>query len=327
MYQAFLLYNNLKRYIYHQIIASRVDRVRHIINKKKTFWLLIIVILVVVSANKSGFFDFNLTKTLSMYNSDDYASKYIYVLNRENKSAEYEKNPKSMAYPASLTKIITAIVALEHIDDLSAVAPIDVDAYREMVAKNSSMAGFYGREEVTYRDLLYGTILSSGGEAANSLAVNVAGSVEDFVRLMNEKASELGLKDTHFMNPEGLHHKHQYTTACDMAKLLDYALDNGHFRAIFTKKTFNTTPTVDHPNGITLQSTVLSKLNGLSQEGFEIIGGKSGTTYEAGECWATLGVKEGREYICIVMGAPLKDISNPDMAQIDDSIKLYEQIK
>jgi len=112
-----------------------------------------------------------------------------------------------------------------------------------------------------------------------------------------------------------------------MAKLLDYALDNGDFRAIFTKKTFKTTSTMDHPNGIVLKSTVLSKLAGISEEGFEIVGGKSGTTYEAGECWATLGIKEDREYICIVMGAPLKDISNPDMAQIDDTIKLYKRIK
>lgn len=76
-----------------------------------------------------------------------------------------------------------------------------------------------------------------------------------------------------------------------------------------------------------LKSTVLSRLDEVNQKGFEIIGGKSGTTYEAGECWATLGVKEGREYISIVMGAPLKDISNPDRAQIADSIKLYKQIK
>lgn len=298
---------------------------------KKFFRRLVIIIillfLIVTLKNKSSYASFNLGKFLNVFKSDDYASRYIYVLDREDKTSQYDKNSKTKAYPASLTKIMTTIVALEHIDDLSAVAPIDVDTYREMVANNSSMAGFYGREAVTYRDLLYGTILSSGGEAANSLAINVAGSVEDFVHLMNEKASELGLEDTHFTSPEGLHDKDQYTSAYDMAKLLDYALDNGDFRAIFTKMTFKTTPTVDHPDGIVLKSTVLSKLDGVPQGSFEIIGGKSGTTYEAGECWATLGIKEDREYICIVMGAPLKDISNPDGAQIDDTIKLYERIK
>jgi D-alanyl-D-alanine carboxypeptidase (penicillin-binding protein 5/6) len=298
---------------------------------KKIFKRLMIIIvalfLIATLKNKSSFLDFNLAKFLNVFNSDNYASRYIYVLDRENKSVEYEKNSRRRAYPASLTKIMTTIVALEHIDDLSAVAPIDVGTYKKMVANNASMAGFYGREAVTYRDLLYGTILSSGGEAANSLAINVAGSAQDFVQLMNEKASELGLKDTHFTSPEGLHNKDQYTSAYDMAKLLDYALDNGDFRAIFTKRTFRTTATADHPDGIILESTVLSKLDGISEEGFKIIGGKSGTTYEAGECWATLGVKGDHEYICIVMGAPLKDISQPDMAHRDDSIKLYERIK
>jgi D-alanyl-D-alanine carboxypeptidase (penicillin-binding protein 5/6) len=192
---------------------------------------------------------------------DEYDSKYIYVENRTSKSEVIKKNHKVKTCPASLTKIMTTIVALEHIEDLSTIAPVDVDTYKEMVNNNSSMAGFYGKEQTTYRDLLYGTILSSGGEAANSLAINIAGSVENFVKLMNNKASELGLHDTHFVNPEGLHDKNQYTTAYDMAKLLDYALDNGHFRAIFTKETFNTTSTLDHPGGIVLQSTVLSKLH------------------------------------------------------------------
>lgn len=112
-----------------------------------------------------------------------------------------------------------------------------------------------------------------------------------------------------------------------MAKLLDYALGNGDFRAIFTKKEFITTKTLDHPNGINLKSTVLSRLEGIHQDGFEIIGGKSGTTSKAGQCWATLGIKNNQEYICIVMGAPLDDISNPDMRQRDDTIKLYKRVK
>lgn len=258
--------------------------------------------------------------------SSDYSSKYICVLNRENKDIEYEENQNKKAYPASLTKIMTTIVALEHIEDLSAVAPIDVETYKVMISNNSSMAGFYGNEKVTYRDLLYGTMLSSGGESANSLAIHVAGSTENFVKLMNEKAKELNLKNTNFINPEGFHDKKQYTTAFDMAKLLDYALDDGDFRAIFTKEAFKTTSTIDHPDGIVLESTVLSKLNGISQEGFSIMGGKSGTTSEAGQCWATLGIKNENEYITIVMGAPLNDLSDPDMKHREDTIKLYEKI-
>ena len=257
----------------------------------------------------------------------DYESKYICVMDRENKAIIYEKNLKNKAYPASLTKIMTTIVALEHIEDLSAIAPIDIESYRDMVEQNSSMAGFFGKEQVTYRDLLYGTMLPSGGEAANSLAINVAGNIENFVEMMNEKAAELKLENTHFTSPEGFHDKDQYTTAYDMAILLDYALENGHFKAIFTTDSYETTKTLDHPNGITLKSTVLSKLDETNQDGFTIIGGKSGTTYEAGQCWATLGIKDDYEYIVIAMGVPLNDISNPDLKQRDDTIKLYSRIK
>lgn len=258
---------------------------------------------------------------------DEYESEYICVMSREDGTIEYEKNLNDKAYPASLTKIMTIIVALEHIEDLSDIAQVDSDSYKKMVAKNSSMAGFYGNEQVTYRDLLYGTMLPSGGEAANSLAIHVAGNTDNFVDMMNEKAEELELKNTHFTSPEGFHNPDQYTTAYDMAILLDYALENGHFEAIFTKDSYQTTETLDHPNGITLESTVLSKLNETNQDGFTIIGGKSGTTSEAGQCWATLGIKDGHEYIVVVMGSSLNDISNPDLKQRDDTIKLYSRIK
>ncbi|MBA4700672.1 MAG: D-alanyl-D-alanine carboxypeptidase [Ruminococcus sp.] len=259
--------------------------------------------------------------------NDRYTSPHIYLIDRETENVIYEKDAHSKTYPASLTKIMTAIVALENINDLSEITPIDAETYQNMVNQNASMAGFYSREEVTYRDLLYGTILSSGGEAANSLAIHVAGNVEGFVQMMNAKAIKLGLKDTHFTNPEGLHNKNQYTTAYDMAKLLDYALDNGHFKAIITKETFQTTSTPDHPDGLLLKSTVLKFLNKEEQNGFEIIGGKSGTTSEAGQCWATLGLVGNHEYISIVMGAPLEDINDPDQAQIADTLMLYENIK
>ena len=111
-----------------------------------------------------------------------------------------------------------------------------------------------------------------------------------------------------------------------MGKLLDYALNDGNFKAIFTKASFNTTATLDHPNGILLQSTVLTKLNGINQNGFEIIGGKSGTTYEAGQCWITLAIKNDVEYIAVLMGSKLDDVSNPSNKQIDDTLKIYGDI-
>ncbi len=275
-----------------------------------------------------GFLSFKDTLSSSAdFFEEEYNSEYIYVMNREDGSEVIKQNHKKKAYPASLTKVMTTLVALEHIEDLSEIAPVDIDSYREMVNQNASMAGFYGLEQTTYRDLLYGTILSSGGEAANTLAVRVAGSTEEFVDWMNNKATEIGLEDTNFTNPEGLHHRNQYTTAADMGKLLDYALNDGNFKAIFTKDSFQTTSTIDHPDGILLQSTVLSKLDAASQNGFQIIGGKSGTTAEAGQCWMTLGTKDEVEYIVVVMGSNFDDLSQPSNKHIDDTLKIYERIE
>lgn len=295
---------------------------------RKLFNFIVVMgIIVFVLFKLAEEYDFDVLGSMDVFKADSYTSEYIYMLDRETKDVQYEKNTHAEAYPASLTKMMTTLVALENIEDLSAPATIDEKTYKEMVENNASMAGFRSGESVTFRDLLYGTMLSSGGEAANSLAVHVSGSTEIFVQLMNERADEIGLKDTNFTNPEGLHDDNQYTTAHDMGTLVDYALDNGHFKALFTKESFQTAPTTEHPQGILLQSTVLSKLNGSEQEGFEILGGKSGTTHKAGESWATLGVKDEREYIVIAMGAPLKDISNPNWAQKADSLDLYKQIE
>lgn len=302
---------------------------------KKTLKISLVIflalLLIIVSTNKIGYKrNSDLPKVTEVFKPEvepEYISEYIYILDREDKTSKYEKNANEKAYPASLTKVMTVLVALEHIEDISQIAPVDVETYKRMVDENASMAGFYGRENTTFRDLLYGTMLPSGGEAANSLAINISGSIDEFVKLMNEKAIELGLKNTHFTNAEGLHDNNQYTTAKDMATLLDYALNNSDFKAIFTSKTFTTTQTPDHPEGIVLESTVLSELDNVEQNDFQIIGGKSGTTYEAGQCWITLGIKNNHEYITVVMGAPLIDIHSPDMSQMRDSLTLYKNLK
>lgn len=287
--------------------------------------ILVIALLFFIGSQVAGRVHIGLPGMLGGAPADGYASPHIYMTERGSGKIAYAKEAEAKAFPASLTKVMTVLVALEHIDDLSAAAPVDVETYQRMVAVNASMAGFYGRERVTYRDLLYGTMLPSGGEAANSLAVNIADSPDKFAVLMNEKAKATGMTGTHFVNPEGLHDPQQYTTAADMAKLLDHALDNRDFRAIFTRDQFQTTATADHPGGLLLRSTLLSSLAGAEQPGFEILGGKSGTTYEAGQCWATLAAIGDAEYITVVMGAPLGDISHPDFAQRQDTLALLHE--
>lgn len=251
----------------------------------------------------------------------DYASPYIYLMNRTTENTAYQKAASTRTYPAAFTQIMTAIVALEQIDDLT--KPVSIDSLA--ASSDSSMAVFFPEEVVTYEDLFYGMMLSSGEEAANSLAVNISGDTDSFVQLMNQKAAELKLHDTHFTNPDGLHDQDQYTIVSDMAILLDYSLDNELFKALFTAKSYITSSTTEHPNGIILHSPVFEQLQDQVQDGFNIIGGKSSITYEGGQNWATLRSIEDQEYITIVMGAPLEDIHNPSQPQITDTLNLYRK--
>lgn len=146
------------------------------------------------------------------------------------------------------------------------------------------MVGFYGRERVTYRDLLYETVLASGGKCACSLAVNTYGNTENFVKEMNKTAKDLNLKKTHFKNPEGLYEKGQYSSTRDIGILLKEAIKDENFRSIFTTVTYASSKTIDHPKGKFISSTVLLKLKNYDIDGFKIIGGKSGTTPKASLC-------------------------------------------
>lgn len=273
-----------------------------------------------ILANEEIKHDFYIYNTTIEY---DAHSNNVLVFNRETKKIKYQKNSEVKVYPASLTKIMTAIVAIENIKNFEDIVAIDKETYYQMLEKNSSMAGFAINELVSFNDLLYGTILSSGGEAANSLAVNVAGSVDAFVKLMNDKAQELDMTNTKFTNVEGLDDLNQYSSAKDMVKLLDYALDNRHFKEVFTSLNYQTSKTNYHPQGLTLTSTVFSHLVDFKNTDFTIIGGKSGTTFSAGYNWATLGIKNNIEYISVVMG------SFDDKSQtkhIEDTLNIFQLI-
>lgn len=257
---------------------------------------------------------------------EKFISKAVYLYNLTDDKEVLSKNENERLPMASLTKIMTVRVALKHIPDLAATAPVDTDAYHRAVDMNASMAGFRGGEATSYRDLLYATMLRSAGEAADSLAINISGSMDNFVAIMNQEAEDLGLKNTSYANADGMDDPKNYQSAKDCAMLIKDSLEDGNFRAIFTKRDFVTRPTLDHPDGVYLESTVLSHLKKYNQNGFEIIGGKSGTTDKAGLCWATLAEKNGKEYILVVMGVPYDDIDNLNDGQIEETLRIYESI-
>lgn len=284
---------------------------------KKVLTIIVIIIAIIIIKK--------IANPIDMFRSSNYNSKSIYVYNITDDKEVLGINENKRLYPASLTKIMTVTVALNCINNLSDMVSIDIDSYRELINENSSMAGFYGGETVTYRDLLYGAILESGGECAETLAVNLGGDRKSFVDKMNDKSRQIGLKDTNFKNPTGLDEKDQYSTAKDICMLIKSSLKDGNFRAIFTKEEYTSIQTEDHPNGVYMQSTVLKKLKDKNLENFTIIGGKSGTTNEAGRCWATLAIKNNKEYVVVVMGAQM-DNNDGEEGQIIDTIKILSEI-
>ena len=148
----------------------------------------------------------------------------VYNLNEDE--IVFEKNSNEVISIASLTKIMTTIVAIENIKNLDEKVTIKSRDFVTLYEEGASLAGFEVGQTVTYRDLLYGTFLPSGAEATQALAFNLTGSIESFVELMNQKATEIGLTNTHFANTTGLDNKDNYSTVVDVAKLLKYALKN-----------------------------------------------------------------------------------------------------
>ncbi len=205
-------------------------------------------------------------------------------------------------YPASLTKVMTLIVAVENIQDFSDTHLISAEMIDPMIEQHASRAGFAAGETPTVEQLLYGMILPSGADASLALAEYVAGSEEAFVALMNEKAEEMGLKNTHFTNVVGLHHEDHYSTAVDMGLILEYAIENETCKKILSEFQYQIPPTEYNPEGILLTSTMFSRMTGTEMPGVTIKGGKTGFTDEAGQCLMNFAEVNGKTYIMVLSG-------------------------
>lgn len=235
-----------------------------------------------------------------------------------------EKNSRQKIYPASLTKIMTTIVAIEKLSDLQKNINLSPSMFQELYKADASMAGFKPDEKVRAIDLLYGVMLPSGAECCIGLADHIAGSEQKFVELMNQKALVLGMKDTHFTNSTGLQDDKHYTTVKDLSILLSYALQNKTFRQIFTASRYSTAPTNKHPDGITFQNTMFKNIENPVISDGKILGGKTGYTDEAGLCLASLAQKDGREYILVTAGA--KGNHESKQYNIEDAFILYNSL-
>ncbi len=231
-----------------------------------------------------------------------------------------QKDAQMRIAPASMTKILTVLVAAEHITDLEDTVEITREITDYGYSRGCSSAGFEIGETVTIRDLFYGTVLPSGADAALALAVYVSGSQEAFVALMNEKIDALGLSETtHFTNCVGVHEDAHYSTVYDIAVILKAAADNSFCREVLGTRRYTTSVTEKHEEGLNLSNLFLRRIEDKDTHG-EVLCAKTGFVDQSGNCAASLGIdKNGNEYICVTVNALNK------WRCIEDHAALYQQ--
>ena len=228
--------------------------------------------------------------------------RYI-VYDRISKSMIIGKNEDVKSAMASTTKIMTSIVILEKAD-LDEMVTVSAKAG----GTGGSRLGLKKGDKASVKNLLYGLMLRSGNDAAVALAEHVGGSVKEFAELMNEKASELGLTNTHFVTPHGLDDANHYTTALELAKLTDYAMNNETFSKIVGTKSI-TIYINNQPRQINNTNELLGTLNG-------VVGVKTGFTNNAGRCLVTETKRNNMDIITIVLGADTKKDRTKDSVNL-----------
>lgn len=229
-------------------------------------------------------------------------SKAVIFINSTKNTVVASRNAKEKLYPASTTKIMTLLVAVENITDYNDTFTMTYQITDPLYKQGATVAGFLSGEVINMNDLIYGTVLPSGGDAAMGLAQKISGSEEAFVKLMNAKAGELGLKNTHFTNCTGLFDKNHYTTAEDLAVILRAAMKNEVCKKVLSTYKYTTSATDKHPQGLSLENTIFKYMYGTEPDGSTILGGKTGFVNESGYCIASFGENDnGESFICITL--------------------------
>ena len=233
-------------------------------------------------------------------------SPYIALLDVEINQVVAGRGSSEKIYPASMTKVMTLIVAVENLKNLNDTFTFSNEILYPLFKENASVAGFLSGEVVDAKNLLYGLILPSGADSAVAVAQMIAGSEAEYANLMNKKCEEIGLKNTHFVNTSGLFYANQYTTPTEMAMIFQYAMANETCAKILSTYQYTTDPTPQHPQGILLTSTMFSRMYGNEVEGVTITAGKTGYVVESGNCLVSYAVKDGRHYVAVIAGGTYK---------------------
>lgn len=238
----------------------------------------------------------------------------VYLMEANTQAVIYEKNQDEKMYPASTTKILTAILVLENCSLSETVTFTEECCDLEDGA--TSINAVPG-EEMSLKDVMYGLLLPSGNDCAIALAIHVAGSVDAFAEMMNEKAREIGCTDSNFVNPSGLYNANHYTTASDLAKIAWYAFQNSTFVDIISHPTY-----IIEPTNMTSESRVLNNTHEMITPGSDtynanVIGGKTGYLYEAGRCLVTYARKDGITLLAVILDGSYYGIFNATQELLD----------
>ena len=255
--------------------------------------IMIIMLLIVV-----------LTCNTKVYADDELSinAKAALIVETNSGKIIYEKDIYEQNYPASVTKILTAILTIENceLDDVATVSQTAISH----IPTGYVIAPLYIGEQITIKDLLYALMLKSANDAAYVLAEHVGGSVEGFSEMMNKKAEELECKNTHFVNPNGIHNQNHYTTAYDMYLISNYAMKNETFKEIVSTYEYTLSPTNKHPLKDRIMKNTNNFVNPKNTYYNKIVNGiKTGTTKQAGNCLITDSSDNGLEFITVILGA------------------------
>lgn len=258
--------------------------------------------------------------TDNFFEADSVNSTYGIVVDLSNDTILAQQNAYTRINPASMTKVLTVLVAAEHISNLDDTFTMTQEINNYIYSNDCSAVNWENDETITIRDLFYGTILPSGADAALGLAYYVAGSQEAFVDLMNEKLDELGLSSTaHFTNCIGLYDENHYCTMYDMAMIMEAAVHNEWCREVLSAHKYTTSSTPQHPDGIEISNWFLRRIEDKDTHG-EVVCAKTGFVVQSGNCAVSYGTDtKGNGYIIVTGNA------HSSWRCIYDHVALYQK--
>lgn len=237
--------------------------------------------------------------------SEEILSSYAVLVDLKDGHIVAQRNPMDKIYPASMTKVMTVLVAAEHMEDPDAMVTMTREITDFVFLNDLSAVGYEVGEQVSVMELFYGTILRSGGDAALALAEHIGGSEDAFVAMMNDKLKELGFDEVaHFSNPVGHYEDDNYCTPVAMAMIMKAAMENDICREVMCTKRYNTASNEFHPDGIDISNLFLRRIEDLDTHG-EVLAAKTGYVIQSRNCAVSYEESnDGNRYILVTSGAP-----------------------